>query len=395
MKAKIVFFLIFAFGLLNAQTEDKINYYPESYTAARENFRKKAAQIQQQYPAAHFMTIKIPSKIDTDLTLDILYIPPKNKQRLIIISSGIHGVEGFTGSAIQLMIMDRYLNDTLLQNTGFLFLHALNPYGYKYLRRVTENNVDLNRNSTTIDTIYNIINQGYTQIYDFINPTGEVNLHSCLHACFFLRALNIVRKHSIPVLRQAILQGQYQYPSGLYYGGKAPEPQINILTPILDTTIAPYKLVMEIDLHTGYGKRGMLHLFPNPLPKDKRKLVEDIFQGYHIDWGDEEDFYTTTGDFIDYIGQIAGNKKYIPMTFEYGTMNSQTTIGSIKSLHIMIMENQGFHYGYKHRRDSIRVMHKFMEMYYPSSEKWKRQVLNETIQMFDRVIPRFVNYPLD
>lgn len=389
MRFRLIFFLVLINYGIFAQNGQIKSYYPTDYNSARENFINKSKQIIKEYPNAHLFSFKVPSKIDDNLTIEALYVPSQKTERLLVLSSGIHGVEGFAGSAIQAMFMDKFLSDSLLETTGVLFLHSMNPYGFKYLRRVTENNVDLNRNSSTKDSLYKIVNESYPKVNSFINPTKKVDVSKCSNRCFFLRSMNLVRKESIPVLRQAILQGQYQFCEGLYFGGKDFEPQIKFLKPFLDSICMPYKLVMEIDLHTGYGEKGVLHLFPNPVPENVKKLVENIYSGYTIDWGDNKDFYIVTGDFINYMGEINQNKKYIPMTFEYGTLNSQTTVGSIKSLHRMVMENEGFHYGYKSSRDSLKVNKKFIEMYFPSDQKWREQIMQETIEMFETILPRF------
>jgi len=383
----VIFFLFSTYVF--AQNGKYSAYYQTNYNSARENFINKSKQIIKEHPNAHLFSFKVPSKIDDDLTINALFIPSPKTERLLVLSSGIHGIEGFVGSAIQTMFLDKLLTDSLLETTGILFLHSMNPYGFKYLRRVTENNVDLNRNSSTKDSLYKTVNESYSKVNSFINPTNKVDVSKCSNRCFFLRSMNLIRKQSIPVLRQAILQGQYQFPEGLYFGGKNFEPQIKSLKPFMDSICKPYKLVMEIDLHTGYGKRGVLHLFPNPVPENVKKLVDTMYLGYHIDWGDNKDFYVVSGDFINYMGEINQNKKYIPMTFEYGTLNSQTTTGSIESLHRMVMENEGFHYGYKSSSDSLKVNKKFIEMYFPSSEKWREQIMQETIEMFQTILPRF------
>ena len=41
-----------------------------------------------------------------DLSIDIAYIGDNNANNVYISTSGIHGVEGFAGSAIQLNILD-------------------------------------------------------------------------------------------------------------------------------------------------------------------------------------------------------------------------------------------------------------------------------------------------
>lgn len=386
----IIFFIIT--NVAFAQTSNNYEqFFPESYTEARHNFIKRANSLINKYDDAKLFTIKVPSKIDNDLTVNVLYIPAKKTEKLLVMSSGVHGVEGFTGSAIQQMFMENFISEDLISNTGILLIHSVNPYGFKYLRRVSENNVDLNRNCSTNDSLYNIINKGYPEVSDFINPTVKLDLSQCMHSCFFFRAMKMIAKASIPVLRQAILQGQYEYPKSLYFGGNTFEPQIKLLTPLIDSICSPYSSIMTIDLHTGYGERGILHLFPNPVPEKTKIFAESIFEGYKIDWGDGDDFYTVTGDFSNYVGSINKTKKHIPMTFEYGTMNSQTTLGSIKSLHIMIMENQLFQYGYKNKRDSLKASKKFIEMYYPSSEKWRMGIMEQTVEIFESAIPKFQN----
>jgi hypothetical protein len=371
--------------------ENLAEYFKTDYLTARQVFRDNASLIGSKYPNCKTFTINVESKVDDDLTVDLLYIPCQQQMdKLLIISCGVHGVEGFVGNAVELMFMEKYISEDLLNHTGLLFINSVNPYGFKYLRRVSENNVDLNRNSSTDASLYSNVNEGYTKMYSFINPKGKVNTKSCKNRMFNLRAVFKIIRASMPVLRQAVLQGQYQYPEGLYYGGSNFEPQIVALTPIISSICEPYKSVFAIDMHTGYGEKGKLHLFPNTVGDVAKKQLEEIFAGYEIDWSDSDDFYTVTGDFVDFMNTINKDKAFLPMTFEYGTMNSQTTKGSLKSIHIMILENQGKHYGYKKERDSLRVINDFVEMYNPSSAEWRAKIMKDTEDMFKTIIPRFI-----
>jgi len=171
----LVIFLLFSTCVF-AQNGEKSEYYLTNYNSARENFINKSEEIIKEHPNAQMFSFKVPSKIDDDLTINALYIPSQKTERLLILSSGIHGIEGFVGSAIQTMFMDKFLNDSLLETTGVLFLHSMNPYGFKYLRRVTENNVDLNRNSSTKDSLYDTVNESYPKVNSFINPTKKVDV---------------------------------------------------------------------------------------------------------------------------------------------------------------------------------------------------------------------------
>jgi len=371
-------------------TEDNLVYFNNSYEDARKDFRSKSDELLEKYNGTKRFQLPVQSKIDTDLTIDFCYIPgSENADKILILSSGVHGVEGYVGSAIQLFFMENYINNEFLNKTSILLIHSVNPYGFKYDRRVTENNVDINRNSAIDKKLYQIVNEGYPKVYDLINPKGEVETGSFENRFFFVNAIKEIAKKSMPVLRQAIVQGQYRFPDGLFYGGNDFEPQIKDLVQIIDTICDPYQTIFSIDLHTGYGERGKIHLFPNPVEDPIKKRMETIFEGYQIDWGDSDDFYTVTGDFIDYIGKINHDKTFIPMTFEYGTMNSQTTIGSIKSLHIMILENQGEQYGFLSDEDSQKVKNDFIKMYYPVSDAWKSHIIDETKILFDNSLKRF------
>jgi hypothetical protein len=399
--AVVLIYISFGFSKMEFNDDFKANvsytnYYPDNYLEARDRFREMAIDLSAKYPNIEWFEIRVPSEIDPDLTLGVCHLPAQNVGgNLFILSSGVHGVEGYAGHAAQELFVDKFLNDDLLQKTGVLLIHSLNPYGFKHIRRVTENNVDLNRNSSINPDLYQTQNEGYPKVYGLINPQYRVNVKSLGNRFFFFKAINEIRKASLPVLRQAVLQGQYKFPEGLYFGGQKQEPQIDSLQAHIKRIIEPYSRIMMVDIHTGYGERGKLHLFPNPLEGEERKQLEEMYEGFEIDWGDSDDFYTVTGDFAGFVNALAGDRVFYPMTFEYGTLNSQTTMGSLKSIHIMILENQGKQFGYKSAKDSIKVKTDLQEMYLPKSESWRNHVMEQTYDVFKAVLPRFVDLQVE
>lgn len=377
---------------LNISPDDTaLKYFRESYDESRRAFITEGARLTKKYKGVIHTSFNVPSKSDNNLTVDMLYLPAqKIRKNIIIISSGVHGVEGYAGSAVQRMIMAELIKDENLANTGYLFIHSMNPYGFKYNRRVTENNVDMNRNSSIDNELYKTVNEGYPAVSDLINPVGKVDTGSPGNIFFEQKSIIKIISASMPVLRQAILQGQYQFPKGVYYGGAEPEPQIKSIAPFIKKFTAGYSLVMNIDLHTGYGERGTLHLFPNPVKDLKiRSMMEKIFEGNRIDWADTGDFYTVTGDFTGYLEKLLPGVVFIPMAFEYGTLDSQTTVGSIKSLHITLLENQGFNYGYKSEEEKIKVQKNFKDMYFPSSPAWRTKVISDSRIIMSDILKRF------
>jgi hypothetical protein len=288
------------------------------------------------------------------------------------------------------MFMQEYLDTSLTGDMGILFIHGLNPYGFRHFRRFTENNVDLNRNWDTDRSLFATPNPGYFRFNNMINPKGKVDLESPGNRFFLLKAVLKMITNNIEFARQSILQGQYEYPDGLYFGGMDFEPQVYEVRRVLEDICGPYEIIFHVDLHTGYGAWGTLHFFPNPVKEERaRYTIEELFSSYDIDWGDEEKFYTVTGGFPTFVGKLNPGKLFLPMTFEYGTMDSHTTFGSIKSLQIIINENQGVHHGFAGMQDSLQSAEQFLEMYYPQSDAWKTQVILTTRDAFDRLLPRF------
>lgn len=395
--AAFLLYLSIGFGKMSfkdnfPETADYGMYFPSDYADARIIFADIVHSLQPLYENLEHKRVIVPSSFDDDLMAGMVYLPSLGeKDNLLIISSGVHGTEGYVGHAVQYLFAVKYLTPELLQQTGVVFLHAVNPYGFKHNRRVTESNVDLNRNCSSSHYLYQTVNEGYTQVYDLINPKGPVRVGSLENRFFFLKAINEIRKASMPVLRQAVLQGQYSYPEGLYFGGNGPEFQITEMGNWLTEIMEPYSRIKIIDLHTGYGERGRLHFFPNPMEGEQRERMEALYDGYSIDWGDTDDFYTVTGNFTGYIESLHPEKDYYPMLFEYGTMNSHTTMGSLKSIHVMILENQGHQHGFVTEKDSLKVKNNLMEMYNPSSSAWRNYIMAQTQEVFEVVLPRFTS----
>ena len=80
------------------------------------------------------------------LTMDVAWIGPAEAERVLVTCSGMHGVEGFCGSAGQIAWLASGLCRDLPDGVAWLAVHAVNPYGFAWHRRTNEDNVDLNRN---------------------------------------------------------------------------------------------------------------------------------------------------------------------------------------------------------------------------------------------------------
>src|SRR5215469_15060737 len=82
----------------------------------------------------------------SELSTDVAWLGPRAAKSVIVTISATHGVEGFFGSATQTEWLRRIKSGALPEDVAALYIHALNPYGFAWLRRTNETNVDINRN---------------------------------------------------------------------------------------------------------------------------------------------------------------------------------------------------------------------------------------------------------
>lgn len=344
-----------------------LNYFPDYQQNKKAFIQLSEKNIFQSWP------LKSDSTLTTDLTL-----LNNNSDELLVISSGLHGIEGFVGSAVQRELMQQFRKIKGLKK-DVLFVHALNPWGMANKRRVNENNIDLNRNFSTDKKLFLNKNDEYLQINNFLNPAEKISLGLFSRFGFVVDAVKLILKYSIETLRKSILLGQYTEAKGLYYGGNTlSELQANI-DQLIDVDLIKYKKILWIDLHTGYGAKEKLHLLLDDSTSESSKHIQSYFLEAKIDFGDQKNFYKSSGDMVNYLVSKSKTQHEInAIVFEYGTMDSQKILGSIESLRRMVLENQGAHFGFQNEASKGEVKNLFEDMFFPQSEQWKANILNQT-----------------
>ena len=120
--------------------------FARTYAEAREKFLG-AAKARGLELETHVLTGRDGAEGET-LASDVARLGPRGAERVVIVTSGTHGVEGFCGSGCQVHLLRDDLTIATAEKSGVavLFYHAVNPYGFSHVRRVNEDNVDLNRN---------------------------------------------------------------------------------------------------------------------------------------------------------------------------------------------------------------------------------------------------------
>lgn len=347
-------------------------------------------QIKTRYPAVKLGFEKIIYR-DDDLTVDYLYIPAEKKtEKIWVLTSGVHGIESYVGSALLNWVMETKLNKMKAPDIGVLLIHSLNPYGHFHQRRVNENNIDLNRSFILDFNSFTDPNTTYHHFNSLLNPKKPVEYNQLTKYLFWVRGAYNILRHGMGNLRKAIVGGQYSFAQGIFYGGDRKQQSVLIFEKITKKFLSPYQTVLHIDFHTGYGEWAKLHFYGRKTyPQQVEKDINHLFQGYKVDRGGDEDFYQVYGDITTYLESLFPDKRIIPMTFEYGTMNSQKISGSLESLFRIIKENQKHHHGVTLAQDEQMVKAHFMEMFNPSSEGWRQKVEAQTSEIFDQLTTKF------
>jgi len=225
------------------------DYFSADYAAARQRFAEAAGQA-----GAKLFAYRHPAQGPDGgtLTTDVAWLGPPHAERVLVTLSGTHGVEGFCGSAVQSGWFESGLAGSTSPEIATMAVHAINPHGFAWLRRVTEDNVDLNRNF--VDFAGPLPdNPGYDELAAALCPAtwddATIAATREVLAAYY-------ESHGAAGLQAAITNGQYKHANGIFYGGKAPTWSHRTLKEVFARHLGDARRVTVIDYHTGLGPRG-------------------------------------------------------------------------------------------------------------------------------------------
>lgn len=230
------------------------DYFSSDYGTARERFRAAATSAGA---ALHAIGLAPQGPNGEALAIDIAWLGAPRPLRAFLHVTGAHGVEAFTGSAVQLALLDA--PPAPGPDDALVLVHVLNPYGMAWLRRTNENNVDLNRNFLLGVSAWSGAPDLYRALDPLLNPPSKPARDG-----FTLRAATAVTRHGFHRVKQAIAEGQYEFPRGLFYGGRELQEGPRLYVEWLRRHLAQARYVFALDLHTGLGRRGTDTVAPDP-----------------------------------------------------------------------------------------------------------------------------------
>lgn len=223
------------------------SHFPQDYRGARKAFiaaceARGIDVVSRVHPSAKGPDGK-------PLFLDVCALGPRTAQKALLLICGTHGVEGYFGSGVMTGLLRSGVAPP--PDARLVMIHALNPFGFAWNRRVNEDNIDINR--SFIDHARPPANPGYDELCDAIalrdvSDAGFAKADAVLNA--------YAQAHGRAAWQKAISAGQYNHPDGLFYGGDKEPWSSQMLHTVLREDLSRAKTVIAIDFHTGLGESG-------------------------------------------------------------------------------------------------------------------------------------------
>ncbi|NEO97176.1 MAG: DUF2817 domain-containing protein [Symploca sp. SIO2E9] len=347
------------------------NVFSASYTIARNRFREAALNLK-----ANLESFAIDEKGSNheELTIDFAFIGVKQPKWMVVVSSGLHGIEGFFGSAVQLAWMQEAVGRNELQigtDGAILLIHAINPYGMAWLRRTNEDNIDLNRNFLLSNKTYKDAPFEYSLLNDFLNPKSPPPLIDP----FVLIAIRTIWRYGYPVVKQAIAGGQYEFSEGLFFGGSSPAKSTQIIQAALPQWVSSAQQIIHLDFHTGLGKWANYELFPSVLPDPSR--YTRVFRQFGLDKIADRVPYKCRGLMGNWLANNLIHTNYIYFNAEFGTYSGLKVLASLRA------ENRFHFYG---KEDHKGIKAQLYEVFCPKASAWRHSALTQGLALVNKAL---------
>jgi hypothetical protein len=336
--------------------------FPASYAQARATFLQAAAGLALESHVEPRAGLE-----GETLAMDVARLGDDAAQAVLIVSSGCHGIEGYCGSGLQVALLRDEALRARARDAGvaLLMVHAMNPWGFSHGRRVTFENVDLNRNF--IDFAHPLPeNPGYDELADALlpaqwPPTPQSEAPIARYAA----------AHGPLALQAAVSAGQYGHPDGIFYGGRAPTWANAALRTVLRRHAARCARLGWIDVHTGLGASGVGERIFACRP-DTAALARA--QAW---WGTVTSMYdgsstsaNLSGNAFEAVYDECPKAEYTGIGLEYGTLPIDAVIGALRADHWVARLGAG---APPAQRDAVRRA--MRTAFFTDTPAWRQAIL--------------------
>jgi hypothetical protein len=352
--------------------------FSEDYRTSRTSFRERTAAAGGKLSLYENPNL---GPYGEDLTTDVAWFGLDNAGKVMVLVSATHGVEGFCGAGAQLDWIETGCAGLDQADTAVLLVHAINPYGFAWLRRTTEEGVDLNRNCILFEN-GPPANEGYVELADaFLPKTRDAETVKAAQA-----KLDAYKaEHGAKAFSVARSSGQYTHPEGYFYGGTEPTWALKTIYRICDDfRLSERASVAIIDYHTGLGSFGYGEPICGHKPGTSGQARSRAWYGASLG---EPMLGKSSSVVIDGLTQYAwarkiGDDKMTFIALEYGTYDPETGAEALRDDHWL--HTYGNVDWASEETQSIKA--EIRRFYHPDTTDWKQLVLMRSRQVISQTL---------
>lgn len=354
-----------------------ISVFSQSYPEAREKFL--AAARASGAALAHYLHPDQRGPEGEPLYLDVAVLGRPDAPNVMVVGCGTHGIEGYSGSAAQTAWMLGGGAQRIPQDSAMVFLHGHNPWGFAHRQRVTEENVDLNRNFVDHGKPYPA-NPGYAEIHPAISPErwDEETIRGV-----FAKLDAFREKNGEQAFSDAYNGGQYSHADGFFFGGHRPQWSNGAFRQAVRAHAGDARRAAIIDLHTGIGP-WLDHVF-----LCFHKAGSPAYERARAWWGERavnrqgsthKALAEYKGLLIDAFQSELQGAETTAVVIEFGTRSRPDMQRANMSLRWLRVHGQG------HPELARKVHAEYIEAFYPSAPEWREAVLSQSRVFLDQAI---------
>ena len=355
---------------------DCLNYFAHDYASARLKFLEAAESA-----GAEIVSFETggESPGGDPLCTDVALLGNSSASRVLVVNIGTHGVEGFCGSGIAVGWLRLAHYRAIGGEVRVVLVHAINPHGFAWLRRVNEDNVDLNRN---------FISHPETGTDD---PEYRALMPVILPECWdrdsaraFDAAWDRIVEAQGDFKAQAIISGgQYCAPDGVFYGGREPTWSNRTFRDIVGRFVQGESHVAFIDIHTGLGPFGAAELIHRAAKGSAEADRLTRWYGHGLaSLADGTTISAARSDgLIDSaLTEMLGKSELTAVTMEFGTYPIEDVLYAVRA------DN------WLHQRGDLesalgrKIKADMRERFYPEDDDWKELVFLRGRQILARAV---------
>lgn len=347
--------------------------FSSSYAEARAKFLEAAAAAGLAVEShAH----PLPGRDGEDLAMDVVLDGPADARKLLVLSSACHGVEGYCGTGVQVYALhdQEWRDKARAQGVAVLYIHALNPHGFSHVRRVTQENVDLNRNFHDFSQPLPV-NEAYREVQPLLLPEEwPPSAENTAAIGQFLAT------RGQAAYQAAISRGQHEFADGLFFGGTAPTWSNQTLRQVLRQHGRRAARLAWIDIHTGLGPNGVgERIYAGDDDDAAVKRARQWWDGggatpvTSIYDGSSTSAFLT-GLMWSSVYDECPQAEYTGIAMEYGTVPVLDVMHALR----------GDHWLHQHPEAppelARQIKQQMMEAFYTDTDAWKGQIISQARQ---------------